>query len=452
MIKENDLEYFIKYTENTKQNKEKKEIFGEVITPFALIEQMFSIIPAADFKNPDLKWLDPGAGTGNFSIYLYFKLLNGLREKIPNIEERKAHIIQNMIYLCEIQPQNVSTLSSIFGNKSNIFCDDFLSLSLSSDFNYIIGNPPFNTNGIKKVPTNALKNKTGDGQTSWPNFIRKSINLLKENIGKLCVFIPVIWMKPDKEGMYNYLTHYRIRGLHSFSNTETNQIFSGNAQTPSCYFLLEKRENIGRVIELYDRECGEYVEYKLRKDIPIPVSKQREMVILSKFLEKSGGKHIQVIKTNMPSKGVSLSTKKTEEYPYENISTCILENNISSKRDIKKGHLIINYSDKSLVFNNQPKLVLAHKMYGLPYLDVEGRYGISNRDNYVIIKDNIAELQRLYTFLSLPIIQDLYKSTQYRMKYLEKYVFELIPDITFLADFPKEITNETIADYFELLL
>ena len=35
------------------------------------------------------------------------------------------------------------------------------------------------------------------------------------------------------------------------------------------------------------------------------------------------------------------------------------------------------------------------------------------------------------------------------MKYLEKYAFELIPDITRLSDFPKLINDDTIADYFD---
>jgi hypothetical protein len=34
------------------------------------------------------------------------------------------------------------------------------------------------------------------------------------------------------------------------------------------------------------------------------------------------------------------------------------------------------------------------------------------------------------------------------MKYLEKYAFEFIPDISVLEGFPKEPTDENIADYF----
>ena len=56
-----------------------KELYGEVFTPFTFINKILDIIPKEVFENPNLKWLDPGAGTGNFSISLYFKLLEHLK-------------------------------------------------------------------------------------------------------------------------------------------------------------------------------------------------------------------------------------------------------------------------------------------------------------------------------------------------------------------------------------
>ena len=444
MIKNLKFEEFVKEVKII-ENKERKERYGEINTPFSLIERMFNIIPQEDFKNPLLKWLDPGTGSGNFSIYLYFKLLDSLKETIIDIEERKTHIIKNMIFMSEIQPENIKRLKYLFGNSSNILEGDFLSFSLSSKFDYIIGNPPFNSNGIKKVPTNAVKEKTKDGNTSWPLFIKKGITLLKEEKGKMCVFIPSIWLKPDKEKIYYILTQYQINNLNCYSNTETNKIFKGNAQTPCCFFLLTKRES-DKIITIFDKEVEEYIKYKLKPNIPIPVFQQKNISILSNFLTKPN-MHIEVIKTNLIPKHTFLSEIETNENRYQNISTCIFEQNINKKKIPK---LIINYSDKPLAFSGQPKLVLAHKMYGLPYLDKEGKYGISNRDNYVIIKEKIEDLIILQKFLSLPIIQNLYKSTQYRMKYLEKYVFELIPDITKIDNFPHEFNNENIISYFGL--
>ena len=45
----------------------------------------------------------------------------------------------------------------------------------------------------------------------------------------------------------------------------------------------------------------------------------------------------------------------------------------------------------------------------------------------------------------------LYDSTRYRMKYLEKYIFELLPDITKMDCFKgKHIDDELLFNFFKL--
>ena len=44
----------------------------------------------------------------------------------------------------------------------------------------------------------------------------------------------------------------------------------------------------------------------------------------------------------------------------------------------------------------------------------------------------------------------MFEATRYRMKYLEKYIFNMIPDITKIPDFPTNITDETLSLYFSL--
>ena len=65
--------------------KEKKELYGEVYTPFTLIDKIISLIPINNFKNIHKKWLDIGAGTGYFSVYLYFKLFENLKNDFINV-------------------------------------------------------------------------------------------------------------------------------------------------------------------------------------------------------------------------------------------------------------------------------------------------------------------------------------------------------------------------------
>ena len=50
--------------------------------------------------------------------------------------------------------------------------------------------------------------------------------------------------------------------------------------------------------------------------------------------------------------------------------------------------LAINFSNIKCSYCGIPKIVLAHKMHGFPYPDLDGMFGISNRDNYVILKEN----------------------------------------------------------------
>lgn len=430
MIKNYNCENFLKKIE---ESERKENIFyGEVATPLSFVNLMLSTIPEEKYKNPNYKWLDPGCGSGNFSIILYYKLLDKLQDIIPDIEERKNHIIKNMIYMVEIQLENFNILKQIFGKDANIYCNNFLEFSYK-EFDVIIGNPPFNFMGQIKVPT-SKQNKKNDGKIIWPDFIIKSISLLKQNTGLLCVFIPSIWLKPDKKGMYNYLLQYKIEWLNCFSNTTTNKIFKGKAQTPSCFFLLTKRET-DNYITIFDNNLDKYIFYQLKPNNPIPIFGQE----VCKKIQQFNFQCLTVIKTNMPPKDCIFSDSEKEGY-FPNISTCKL-NGI-------KPELIINYTNKKLKYAGIPKLVLAHKMYGFPYLDINGKYGISNRDNYVIIKDNISDLVKIQKFLSTKTALYLFETTRYRMKYLEKYAFEIIPDITLLEDFPEIITDKTISEYF----
>jgi len=124
-----------------------------------------------------------------------------------------------------------------------------------------------------------------------------------------------------------------------------------------------------------------------------------------------------------------LSNISGENYQYSNIKSCYINNT--------KPSLVLNYSNlKSQYNNNKPKLILANKMYGIPYLDEEGIYGISTRDNYVIQDYSLEELKQIQYFLSTKFALFIFSTCNYRMRYLEKYSFNFIPDITKIKEFP----------------
>lgn len=83
-------------------------------------------------------------------------------------------------------------------------------------------------------------------------------------------------------------------------------------------------------------------------------------------------------------------------------------------------------------------------MYGFPYLDSSGSFGISSRDNIIItIKDySFNELQQIQAFLSTSIALFIFSTTNYRMRYLESYAFQFIPNISKLKEFPNLLDME----------
>ena len=435
----------LNYKQDLHVDKEDKEMYGEILTPFSLIDDMFSLLPQAVFSQKNKRWLDTGAGSGFFSIGLYHKLYEGLRQQIPLHQERHTHIIENMLFMVELRENNIEKLKQMFGEQANIIYCDYLSTdyhpSLLKSFDYIIGNPPFHFNGVKKVPTNTIKSKKTDGTTPWLSFIKKSLDLLRAN-GHLLYIVPSIWMKPDKARAYYLLTSYYLQKIKCYTNTETNRMFSGEAQTPTCVFLLKKKHYptlLPQNIELFDKDREKFVNYILHPENPIPLFGASIIQKLQPFIGEAKI-HLQVIKTNMPKKHIILSSSPSTAHKYPNIHTCTLR----GLNPILK----IMYSDQPLAFYGVPKLCLAHKMYGFPFLDTNGEYGISNRDNYVIINKSIMELKQIAAFLRTKTALYIFEATRYRMKYLEKYAFEFIPDITCLEGFPKEPNDDNIADYF----
>jgi hypothetical protein len=416
-----------------------KERFGEVITDFVLVNRILDLLPESLFLNPVLKWLDPCAGKGYFPIQLYIRLFDSLRTVIKEPKKRHRHIIEEMIYMIELNPEHIPLLFELFGENANIMSGDFLEMT-NMKFDIIIGNPPFNMNGIKKAPTNKTKSKKSDGVSIWTRFLSNSISNLKTK-GYMAMITPSIWLKRDY-GFHSYLLERgEMLKMCCMTNTETNRIFHKQAQTPTVYFAFHNDISRAGMIKMYDLNIDGYVSCNTLKSIPLisPNLIKR----LNNYVEMVGS--LKVIKTSMRVgyKGLTVTTGgKTAIHPYENITTCILYG--------LKPRLVINQSNIPCSFKGVEKLVLAHKMYGFPYYDKSGEYGISNRDNYVITDYTSQELVMIKKFLETKLALAIFETTRYRMTYLERYAFEFIPDITKLNDFPKDINDDTLNRYFGL--
>ena len=97
----------------TPNEKERKEN-GEVFTPMWLVNEMLDKLPSDVWSDKNCKWLDPAVGIGNFPIEIYLRLMEGLKKIIIDKSERRRHILENMIYMIDINDKNINILKKIF--------------------------------------------------------------------------------------------------------------------------------------------------------------------------------------------------------------------------------------------------------------------------------------------------------------------------------------------------
>lgn len=145
-------------------SKENKRQFAEVFTPLNVVENVLDMLPGQTWKNKDLRWFEPAVGIGNFIVPVYFRLMEGLSDAIPDVQERSTHIIRNMLYMSEINPKNVNICKKIFGTEANIYTGDTLSLDTQDVwgveyFDIVFGNPPYHESMKGNGSTSPLYNR-----------------------------------------------------------------------------------------------------------------------------------------------------------------------------------------------------------------------------------------------------------------------------------------------------
>ena len=271
-------------------NEESKIKYAEVFTPIWLIdEQLDTCFHKDDFSNPNLKWLDPSNGIGNYTLRLIQKLLIGLEVSFKDETLRYKHIIENMIYVCEIQPMNMfAYLYFIDPNSehnSNYFTGSYLDKSFKNhvetvwklkEFDRIIGNPPYQTkdSGAK-----------ASAKPIYNLFIENSIELL------------------NKEGVLSFITPSRWfgggKGLDSFRK----KMMSSNKISFIKHFEDEKivfGKNVGiqggvsyfRFHKSYNGNClFNGVNIKL-DNFDVIVSKTDSLKFITKFIGMQSIKNI----------------------------------------------------------------------------------------------------------------------------------------------------------------
>jgi site-specific DNA-methyltransferase (adenine-specific) len=227
---------------------EKKQ-FGEVFTPMDFINDNMlkdiEIYWSSKYNeniwtNKNITWYDPAAGMGNFSVAIYYKLMDGLKNKIKNNEKRKKHIIEKQLYMGEINKKNCLIIKQIFNlnneYKLNLYEGNTLYINLKEIFNIekfdiIIGNPPYNEE-LKKTGAKPLYNK-------FIEFYIDKCNLLS-------FIVPSRWFAGGKgldnfrKMMINRTDIVYIKHYDNASNIFGNKVdIKGGVN----YFLIDKNYN-----------------------------------------------------------------------------------------------------------------------------------------------------------------------------------------------------------------
>lgn len=416
------------------KTKEKNKS-GEVFTPIELIEEMLNQLPVEVWSNPELTWLDPANGIGNFPMIAYTHLMKGLEEWEPDDKKRSNHIIMNMLYMVELNQVNVDVSRKIFGDDANIFCGSFLEEDwlngFPKQFDIIMGNPPYNKDGVGK-----------GGGVFWRVFVNKSLELLNTN-GYLTFVHPLGWRKPFKEGDRSnnagkiFYDFKRLGHLH--------YIHISDKKIPNFpkvdYYVFQKKikpNPITHVVNKYkSTEQHSHINVSNLEFIPNLITSTCSSILNKVFVDNSKfnivyDQHFKVSKDDFTkAKGVPHAwTPSQNEYKivYKDYTT--LPDYIEKKKVV-----MCFMSGSSKLHNN-----LFAKYYSSPI-------GVTSMSMYQLV-DNKKEGVLLEKYFNSKLITFIIKITQYIDGQFAKNEFKILNMISMPVGLKDNPTDEDIYDYY----
>ena len=362
------------------KNTEKK-LYGEVFTPLELVCDMLDLLPKEVWSNPNLKWLDPANGIGNFPVVVYYRLMEGLQLVIPDKQNRSKHIIEYMLYMVELNPKNCVVCKEIFSiidntAEPNIIEANFLEWVSPIKFDIIMGNPPYQTN---------LKRLGIKSYSIWESFFEKSYDLLNENTHLLLIH-PSSWRAPSgiRRNIFNKIIKNDLVYLNMCSYKDVSKYFKRVSTNCDYYYLKKTLTNTNTTI-VNDIDNNEY-KINLNNYPFIPSGKYD---IFDKLIEKDTDinllysciYHIQhrykhMSKTKTPTEVIYQRSMYGHDKSWVEKNQTQIYNlpcvyTISKTNEIKFWYSSV---DKGMF--GIPKVIWANGA-GNPILDLKGEYGMT---------------------------------------------------------------------------
>ena len=228
-----------------KNLSDKKQQLGQFMTPSIISSKIVDI----EFNKSD-KILEPSFGDGSFIISLIEKFIplykGNINDKLDYILNYNIHGYEIDEFLYEDCLNRIVDRWEYIPPSHNLKCQDYLTSNIRTEYDYIIGNPPFG--GTIDKFSNDLEFLFGRRGThkirkeTYSYFIVKSIELLSEG-GKL------IFICSDTFKTIKTMSGLR-RWILSMGSVKLNQIkdFSEETNYPMVIFEFELDNTIDHIL------------------------------------------------------------------------------------------------------------------------------------------------------------------------------------------------------------
>jgi hypothetical protein len=398
---------------------------GEVMTPIWLVEDMLDTLPSDVWSNPNLKWLDPCSGVGTYSSIIVQRLMKGLEGFEKNPIKRYRHIIEEMIYVCELQAKNMFIFHCVFDkddtNELNTYCDSFLDADFDNHmtnvwgvekFDIVIGNPPYQTSNEGQTKTNPI----------WDRFVEKSLNILIDG-GYLNMVHPSGWRNVD--GRFKHIQNmFKNRQvIYLELHSEKDGIKTFGAKTTYDFYTLKNSVNHNHITKI---RCidGTYEDINIFDMDFIPNGKFSEF---KKLMSKNISERVNLIHSYSAyeTRCDYMSTTKDKTFKFPCVYT--------TKKD---GSISLYYSSTNENGHfGLPKVMWSNGGASTPIIDTNGEYGLT-QFAYAIV-DNESNLELIRNAMVSDSFIELMKYTD---GLVHKYNRKVIA--TFRKDFYKQFLND----------
>jgi hypothetical protein len=422
---------------------------GEVFTPPSVINEKLDKLQeyCPDiWSNPNRTFLDPANGIGNYPALAYQRLMKGLEDVFPNEAQRKRHILENMIYMCEKDLKNVEVSIKLLNPYNQydlkLFKGSFFDLNTLEEwgiakFDVIFGNPPYNIGGIRSSTGKKLTKDTKT-ETIWPKFVDKSIKLLKQS-GYLVFVHPLSWLKTS-HSVHDILLDKHILWMMLWDDSMSKSTISADIPL-SIYIMHNVVKNQGNTVvesKMLRQKSEVASSVFLNKCYTIPLAYHSIFEKIICKMEEHPELKLDVKSNTVKADGSAF--KLPDHYTADDMI------GIDTYR-IKDGYFVKKMKSPHPDINT-PKLIIANKRgFNGCFVD-NGKLGLVGNHKFYLKGE---QLDILCSFLNTPLCTMIANNTKYGQSFLDKDTFQYIMDV---RNIPKSevpvITNESVYRYLDL--